>query len=54
MCARVNKESIEKSKEAAPGSGKVWKNEITVPKPPKITANVSQRQKYARPLNNEN
>lgn len=43
MCARVNKQDYEKKQETTPGSGKVWKNEITVPKPPKITASVSQR-----------
>ena len=33
---KMNKESKIEALEKQPGSGKLWKNEITVPRPPKL------------------
>jgi hypothetical protein len=49
--ARLNKENMAKIQERAPGSGNIWKNQITVPKPPKLAERAySNQNKVLKPV----
>ena len=52
---KLNKETQKEAIEKQPGSGKLWKNEITVPKPPKLAERSNKGySRYMKPLASSN